>query len=65
MNDILPFAKIDVEVLNPNCWQSCEDFSPWISWIGYKENQIYERRFECRNLDKCRRLAAYLERSEK
>lgn len=62
MNDILPNAEIKVEVLNNNCWENCKDFYPWIRDVYYAENDIVARRFECRNLDTCKRLSAFLER---
>ena len=68
MNNILSYAQISVEVLNDYCWQNCEDFDPWLYNSTYATNSggtcIYSRHFQCKNLDKCRRLSLYLERSE-
>lgn len=67
MNNILSYAQISVEVLNDHCWQNCEDFDPWLSNLTYATNlggtAIYSRYFKCKNLDKCKRLSLYLERS--
>lgn len=68
MNNILSYAQISVEVLNDHCWQNCEDFEPWLCNTIYATNSggrcIYYRQFQCGNLDKCKRLSSYLERSE-
>lgn len=68
MNSILSYASISVEVLNDHCWQNCEDFEPWEKYKTYASNYggtcILSRHYECRNLDKCKRLSLYLERSE-
>ena len=68
MNNILPYAQISVEVLNDHCWQNCEDFDPWLNYKTYATNSagscIYSRNFECRNLEKCKRLSAYLKKGE-
>lgn len=66
---ILSYAKISVEVLNPNCWENCDDFEPWMAsksyaTTGFGDTCIYTRYFKCINLDKCKRLSSYLERSE-
>lgn len=68
MNNILSYAQISVEVLNDHCWQDCEDFEPWLSNLTYAtdfsgESYMYSRYFKCKNLDKCKRLSLYLERS--
>lgn len=68
MNNILSYAQISVEVLNDYCWQNCEDFEPWLCNLTYATNLegtcIYSRHWKCKNLDKCRRLSLYLERSK-
>ena len=69
MSNILSYATIEVEVLNDRCWQQCEEFDPYLSEIFYSEDfycsrSVFSRQFECRNLEKCKRLSAYLERSE-
>ena len=69
MSDILSYATIKVEVLNDRCWQKCDEFDPYLSEILYSEDfycnhGIYSRQFECRNLEKCKRLSEHLERSE-
>ena len=68
MNNILPFANIQVEVLTEHCWQNCEDFEPWMKQKMYATCSggtcVFSRYFECRNLEKCKRLSLYLERSE-
>ena len=67
MNNILSYAQISVEVLNDYCWQDCEDFEPCKSHTTYATESggtvLYSRYFRCENLDKCRRLSLYLERS--
>lgn len=69
MNNILSYAQISVEVLNDHCWQNCEDFEPCKSHTMYATDSggrsIYSRYFQCKNLDTCKRLSLYLERSEK
>ena len=69
MNNILPYANIQVEVLNDYCWQNCDDFEPWMKSKMYSTCSggtcVYARYFECRNLDKCKRLSSYLERNDK
>lgn len=69
MSDILPYAELKVEVLNDHCWQNCEDFEPYLAEIFYTENYYYEReisvrKYKCKNLNRCKRLSLYLERSE-
>lgn len=66
MSDILSYAKISVEVLNDQCWQNCDEFDPFLSSVFYAyDHEITARHFECKNLEKCKRLYAQLERSEK
>ena len=66
--EALSYAQISVEVLNDHCWENCEDFEPWLCNLAYATNSggssIYSRYFQCRNLDKCKRLSLYLERSK-
>ena len=68
MNNTLSYAQISVEVLNDHCWQNCEDFEPCRSYTMYATDSggkcIYSRHYQCENLDKCKRLSLYLERSE-
>lgn len=68
MSNILSYANISVEVLNDYCWEKCEDFDPWLKATTYAtagyDTCIYTRHFECRNLEKCKRLSLYLERNE-
>lgn len=67
MNNILSYAQISVEVLNDHCWQNCEDFEPCLSNTLYATNSegrsIYSRYFKCKNLNTCKRLSLFLERS--
>lgn len=70
MNNILSYAyaQISVEVLNDHCWKNCEDFEPCLYKSSYATNWegtfIYSRHWKCQNLDRCRRLSLYLERSK-